>query len=82
MAGMKADDADATAKTVQITIRVPVEWVARADALAARFARPGTPANRSLALRDALLRGIAALEAEAAPPKTPRAPTRGRAPPR
>jgi hypothetical protein len=79
---MKADDSDATPKTVQITIRVPVQWVARADALARRFSRPGTPASRSMALRDALLRGIETLEAEEAPSKASHPPSRGQAPKR
>lgn len=77
---MKSEDTDATAKTTQITLRVPVEWVVRADALARRLSRPGTPASRSVALRDALLRGIEALEEEGTPTTSPRTPARGRSP--
>jgi hypothetical protein len=54
-------------KTAQISFRVPVDWIKRADILAPRLAGPGNEPSRSAVFRDALMLGIKALEA-----RTPR----------
>jgi hypothetical protein len=63
----------------QIAIRLPKEWLARADKLSDFIAKPGVGVTRSDVLRAALARGLDALEeerrhAEAKPGK----PTRGK----
>jgi len=56
----------------QVAIRLPNEWIERADALMAPLSRPGIQVSRSDVLRAALARGLDALEAEtqATKPKT------------
>jgi hypothetical protein len=56
---------------VQVAIRLPAEWLARADALLPTLGPPGVTLTRSDALRAALARGLDALEADrdAKPPK-------------
>jgi hypothetical protein len=53
-----------TADTVQITFRMPTEWLARADALAKLISRPGFEASRTDAFRAAIARGFEAFESE------------------
>jgi predicted DNA-binding protein len=48
--------------TTQITLRVPDEWLPRADALAKKLSRPGLPTTRVDALRAAIATGFEALE--------------------
>jgi hypothetical protein len=50
----------------QIAIRLPEEWLTRADALAPWITRPGIAATRSDVLRAAIARGLESLEAERA----------------
>jgi len=49
-----------TADTVQISLRIPSEWVELADAEAVHLSRPGFEANRTDALRAAIARGLEA----------------------
>ena len=44
--------------SVQIAIRVPRAWLARADDLARRISRPGLEASRSDAFRLAIAKGL------------------------
>jgi hypothetical protein len=55
----------ASENTFQITFKVPEEWIAKADALAASMSRPGLTLTRTDALRQALAKGIEVLQAEA-----------------
>ena len=48
----------------QIAIRVPDSWLERIDKIAEQASRPGVRITRTGALRDALYRGIEAIEAE------------------
>jgi predicted DNA-binding protein len=48
----------------QIAIRLPKEWLARADKLSDFIAKPGVGVTRSDVLRAALARGLDALEDE------------------
>jgi hypothetical protein len=51
--------------TTQVAYKIPDAWVDRADALAAALSRPGfAPVTRTDILRNALGRGLAALEEE------------------
>ncbi len=60
--------------SVQIAIRVPRAWLARADDLARRISRPGLEASRSDAFRAAIAAGFDALANEqTATPKPPAA---------
>lgn len=60
---------------VQITVRVDPRLVERADALIDFVAKAsGRPATRADAWREALVRGLLALEAEAGEPGTPDVP--------
>ncbi len=54
----------ATDNDSQLAIRVPGDWLTRADALAPLVARPGILVTRSDVLRAAMARGLDALEAE------------------
>ncbi len=54
-----------TSKTTQVALRMPKEWIPRADRLAGVLGRPGMDVGRSDVLRMALARGFEALEAEA-----------------
>ena len=49
---------------VQIAIRVPQEWLARADKLIPSVARPGVQATRTDVFRAAIASGLSALEAD------------------
>jgi hypothetical protein len=63
--------------SVQIAIRVPRAWLARADDLARRISRPGLDASRSDAFRAAIATGLDALANEGAdkhPPSPPSKP--------
>jgi hypothetical protein len=53
----------------QIAIRLPAQWIERADALVPGLSHPGISISRSDALRAALSRGLDMLEAERAPKK-------------
>jgi hypothetical protein len=53
--------------TVQIAIRVPREWMAKADELATRISRPGVTMSRTDAFRAAIAAGFDALADEAKP---------------
>ena len=54
--------------TVQVAIRIPREWLAKADELAKRISRPGVTMSRTDALRAAIAAGFAALEGEGESP--------------
>lgn len=45
-------------KQVQITIRIPPEWVTRLDAIARAMSLPGVEANRALAMRHVVANGL------------------------
>jgi hypothetical protein len=47
-----------TADTVQITFRIPKDWLNQADKVASLISRPGLPASRTDALRAAIARGL------------------------
>lgn len=59
-----------TSKDAATTLRLPTELLARVDRLAEHLAGPDGKASRSVALRVAIERGIAALEADGAKPAT------------
>jgi len=50
--------------SVQIAIRVPAEWHAEADEIAALISRPGFQASRTDAFRAAIAKGFEALREE------------------
>jgi len=50
--------------SVQVALRLPAEWVARLDALARALSVPGLAVSSSDAMRVAMARGMAELEAE------------------
>jgi Arc/MetJ-type ribon-helix-helix transcriptional regulator len=54
----------ATENDQQIAIRLPAEWLARADKLIPALTTPGLAVSRSDVLRAALARGLDALERE------------------
>lgn len=54
--------AKAASPHVQITLRVPIDWLPRADALAAALSQPGLELSRTDAMRRALAEGLEALE--------------------
>jgi hypothetical protein len=61
-------------KTVQMAVRIPESWLARADRLAKRLTMtPDIPVNRTAVIRAAMSRGLDAMEAEytAASPERP-----------
>lgn len=62
-----------TSKTTQVALRIPKDWIPRADRLAVALGRPGMDAGRSDALRAALARGLGILETELGltPPPSP-----------
>ena len=49
--------------TTQITVRVPSEWLPRAEELAKKLSQPGIPANRVDAFRACIATGFETLEA-------------------
>jgi hypothetical protein len=49
---------------VQTAVRIPESWFARLDKIADRMSQPGLPIKRTEALRLAIARGMAELEAE------------------
>jgi hypothetical protein len=53
------------ADTVQVTFRIPSDWLHQADALAATMSLFGTQATRTDAFREAMARGFRALEEDA-----------------
>jgi hypothetical protein len=63
--------------TVQIAIRVPREWMGKADELAVRISRPGVTMSRTDAFRAAIAAGFDAL-ASADEKPAPAAPKRRR----
>lgn len=72
-------------RTVQTAVRMPESWIPRLDAIAAKLGATGLDVSQAAAIRVALARGIAALEAEhgiAPAPSTPPAPpaAKGKAP--
>lgn len=52
--------------SVQITVRVPPSWLAKADEVAAGMSSPGLTVTRTDAFRAAIARGLDALTARAA----------------
>lgn len=52
--------------TVQITARVPAEWLPLFDAVAAKLSRPGLALSRTDAVRLAVARGLEGLREELA----------------
>ncbi len=48
---------------IQMTLRVPREWVARLDRIAESLSRPGSRATRSIAIRYVFVKGLEASEA-------------------
>lgn len=54
-----------TADTVQVTFRIPSDWIAQADALASTLSVFGVQATRTDAFREAMARGFKALEEDA-----------------
>ncbi len=58
--------------TVQIAIRVPREWLARADEVAKAISRPGVTMSRTDAFRAAIASGFDALLPSAPPAKKSR----------
>jgi len=57
--------------TTQIAIRVPRDWMTKADELATRLSRPGVTMSRTDAFRAAIAAGFDALANEATT-KSPR----------
>ena len=55
--------------TVQIAIRVPRDWLARADDVAQRISRPGVTMSRTDAFRAAIAVGFDALADESKKPR-------------
>lgn len=53
--------------TVQIAIRVPRDWLQRADALAGQLSRPGVTMSRTDAFRAAIASGFDVLTPPAPP---------------
>jgi hypothetical protein len=53
-----------TADTVQITFRIPTQWLAQADLVAGQISSAGFTASRTDALRAAIARGLEVLELE------------------
>ena len=51
---------EVSADDVQITFRIPIEWLARADEEATYLSRPGFQASRTDALRAAIAQGFEA----------------------
>jgi hypothetical protein len=54
---------------VQVAIRIPKDWLAKADEVAALISRPGFEASRTDGLRAAIARGFESLLVEAAAAK-------------
>lgn len=64
-----------TPDTVQITFRLPRPMALAADEVADLISVPGKRASRTDAIRAAIARGIAAIQADAEPAPKKRAPT-------
>jgi hypothetical protein len=62
--------------TVQVAIRIPREWLAKADELAKRISRPGVTMSRTDALRAAIAAGFTVLEGEGEAAPAGKAPAR------
>lgn len=54
--------APTTPATTQVSFKIPTEWLARADRIAARLSRDAPPASRTDALRLAISHGFRRLE--------------------
>ncbi|WP_394841310.1 hypothetical protein LZC95_30095 [Pendulispora brunnea] len=54
---------------IQISIRVPPEWLERADVVATKMSRPGLEMTRADVLRMALVQGLDLVEREVKKPK-------------
>lgn len=67
---MLAGELPTMTKDAATTLRLPADLMARADKLAERLAGPDGKPSRSAALRVALERGIASLEADGDKPGT------------
>jgi hypothetical protein len=61
---MKKTVRSSSTGTVQITIRIPKEWLPQADGLAKKLSRPGIPTNQADAFRAAIATGFGVLEAQ------------------
>lgn len=62
------------ADTVQVTFRIPSQWLIEADEVADLLSKPGMRASRTDAYRAAMARGFAAIRGDAnaaAPPPPP-----------
>jgi ribosomal protein S9 len=79
---------DGVAAYTQTAIRIPVEWVAELQEIAAQLSRPGIPVTQADAMRAAIAEGLIALRRDlgmppprlsGAPvdPETTRRPKRG-----
>jgi hypothetical protein len=68
MAGVKRSDVPrpASDNDDSVALRLPKDWLRRAEALIESMSRPGIGVSRSDVLRAALAKGLVALEAEAA----------------
>jgi hypothetical protein len=60
-----------TTPHVQVTLRIPVDWLERADALAAALSEPGMEISRTDAMRRALAEGLLKLEERFRPQPAP-----------
>jgi hypothetical protein len=79
LAVKQTDMARPTANTVQITFRIPTEWLAEADLAADRLSSPGMRASRTDAFRAAIARGFEVMKAERkAPASEPSKPSKKR----
>ncbi len=56
-------------RTFQVAFKIPEEWVAKADALAAKRSTPAMRVTRTDVLRQALYEGLQSLDAPTAPSK-------------
>jgi hypothetical protein len=56
--------------SVQVALRMPREWLAKADELARRISRPGVTMSRADAFRAAMAAGFEALASEGVPRPT------------
>lgn len=58
--------------SAQVALRLPPDWLERADKVATALSRPGFEASRADALRAAIAKGLEALEVELAVEAKPR----------
>jgi predicted transcriptional regulator len=61
---MEAIPCDPMSKPLQISVRIPQEWLDRLDQVARAMSRPGTEASRAEAIRFLVARGFEAAEKE------------------